>query len=132
MEDLYVFNQGELKLDTTTTAGNGTSTGDVVLNTLHVQDQGFFQMTAKKNLNNDNKKNLNNNNKKNLNNVSMTLHNLTVSQLNRYTTFIISLYRPLSWNTYHKVTNSLSKPEKSQWAKFMFNSCYVLHLSDCM
>ena len=51
LEDLYVFNGGKVKLETTALVGNGTKPGEMVLSSLHVQNKGYFQITTIENEN---------------------------------------------------------------------------------
>ena len=70
LEDLYVFNGGQVKIETTTLIGNATGPGQIALNSLHVQSKGYFQIKTMENEND----------------VFMSLKNFTVSfQLNIYT-----------------------------------------------
>ena len=68
IEDLHLFNGGSVHVEPTTLIGNGTRPGEIVLNSLHVQNKGYFQV---KTVDSEN-------------DVSMKLHNISVSQSSLY------------------------------------------------
>ena len=44
IEDLHVFNRGSVHVEPTTLMGNGTAPGEIFINSLHVQNKGYFQV----------------------------------------------------------------------------------------
>ena len=65
LEDLHVFNGGSVHVEPTALIGNGSRPGEIVMNSLHVQNKGYFQVRT---IDSEN-------------DVSMKLHNISVSIL---------------------------------------------------
>ena len=87
IEDLHVFNGGSVHVEPTTLLGNGTSPGEIIMNSLHVQNKGYFQVKTADSEND----------------VSMKLHNISVSLSNNFLNSFISCSRNCNFIICHSI-----------------------------